>query len=248
MTEPAALTTPAQTNIQLYNHLAERGYSRAEVGAVRAAYDLAMRLFTSRFRGSGKPFLAHAIGTAGILALLRAPAHVIAAGLLHAAYTHGDFGDGRHGISDVKRAAVRGVVGAGVEVLVARYTDRAWDKASVLAMRGQVASLRPDDRTVLLIRLANELEDHLDLGIAYCGDAEHRRALIGSWLHTCVDLAEELGQAELADWLGRAFRDNLAAVIHRELVAEQSISYTLTPASYRPRLLVRLRRALERWG
>jgi len=226
----------------------ERGYSRAEAGAIRAAYDLAMRLFTSRFRGSGKPFLAHAVGTAGILALLRAPAHVVTAGLLHAAYTHGDFGDGRSGISDVKRAGVREVVGNDAEALIARYTDRAWNEASVLAMRGQVASLRPDDRTVLLMRLANELEDHLDLGIAYCRDAEHRRALIGSWLHTCVDLAEELGQPDLAGWLARAFRGNLSALVHRELMADRSISYTLTPASYRPRLLVRLRRALARWG
>jgi (p)ppGpp synthase/HD superfamily hydrolase len=226
----------------------ERDYPDAEVGAIRAAYDLAMQLFTSRYRGSGKPFLAHAVGTAGILTLLRAPAHVVAAGLLHAAYTHGDFGDGRAGISAVKRAEVRGVVGNDTEVLIARYTEWAWNETAVLALRGRITSLRPDDRTVLLMRLANELEDHLDLGIAYCRDAEHRRGLIRSWLHTCVDLAEELGQPDLAGWLARAFRGNLSALVPRELMADQSISYTLTPASYRPRLLVRLRRLLARRG
>jgi (p)ppGpp synthase/HD superfamily hydrolase len=226
----------------------ERDYPDTEVGAIRAAYDLAMQLFTSRFRGSGKPFLAHVVGTAGILTFLRAPAHVVAAGLLHAAYTHGDFGDGRTGISDVRRAEVRGVVGRDTEVLIARYTDWAWNETAVLALRGRVASLPLHDRTVLLMRLANELEDHLDLGIAYCRDAEHRRGLIRSWLHTCVDLAEELGQPDLAGWLADAFRDNLSALVHRELMADRSISYTLTAASYRPRLLVRLRRVLARRG
>lgn len=248
MTDQRALLAPAQTNIRLYNDLLSRGYRDADMGCLRAAYDLSMRLFTSRFRGSGKPFLAHVVGTAGILGLLQAPGPVLAAGLLHAAYTHGDFGDGRTGLSDAKRAHVRRTVGDAVEALVARYTVLAWGESAVRGFRGQVGTLSTDDRAVLLMRLANELEDHLDRGITYCGDAEHRRQLIRSWLHMCADLAEEMGYSELGGALREVFRESLGVAAPPVLVTSQRISHTLPPASCRPRLLVRLRRVLTRLG
>jgi (p)ppGpp synthase/HD superfamily hydrolase len=248
VTTPSALLAPPQTNIRLYNDLLSSGYPDADIHDLRAAYDLAARLFTSRFRGSGKPFLAHVVGTAGILGSLQAPGPVVAAGLLHAAYTHGDFGDGGAGISDAKRALVRRGVGDAVEALVARYTALPWEEPAARAVCGRVSTLSVDDRAVLLMRLANELEDHVDRGILYCGDAEHRRQLIRAWLHLCVDLAEELGQPALGAALREVFRSSLGVAAHPALVTGQSISHTLPPASYRPRLLVRLRRALARRG
>ncbi len=248
MTDPHALLAPPQTNIRLYNDLLRRGYPDTDMSCLRAAYDLSTRLFTSCLRGSGKPFLAHTVGTAGILGLLQAPGPVVAAGLLHAAYTHGDFGDGRTGISDAKRAHVRRVVGDEVEALVALYTTLAWGESAVRALCGRVSTLSTDDRTVLLMRLANEFEDHLDLGITYCGDAEHRRQLIRSWLHVCVNLAEELGHPELGGALTEVFRNSLCVAAHPALVTSQAISHLLPPASFRPRLLVRLRRVLVRRG
>ncbi len=47
-------------------------------------------------------------------------------------------------------------------------------------------------RQVLFIRLANELEEHLDLGIAYCSDAEQRKKAIDSHLGKLVEVAKEL--------------------------------------------------------
>ena len=248
MAEPPRLLAPPQTNIRLYNDLIARGYPDADIHGLRAAYDLSTRLFTSCFRGSGKPFLAHAVGTAGILGVLQARGPVVAAGLLHAAYTHGDFGDGRTGMSDAKRTCVRRTVGEEVEALVARYTTLAWGESAVRALCGRISTLSLDDRAVLLMRLANELEDHLDLGITYCGDAEHRRQLIRSWLHVCVNLAEELGHPELGGALTEVFRNSLCVAAHPALVTSQAVSHLLPPASFRPRLLVRLRRVLARRG
>jgi (p)ppGpp synthase/HD superfamily hydrolase len=248
MAESPTLLAPPQTNIRLYNDLFARGYPDEDMHGLRAAYDLSTRLFTSCFRGSGKPFLAHVVGTAGILGVLQAPGPVVAAGLLHAAYTHGDFGDGRTGMSDAKRAHVRQTAGEEVEALVARYTTLAWGESAVRALCGRVSTLSANDRAVLLMRLANELEDHLDLGITYCGDAEHRRRLIRAWLHVCVTLAEELGHPELGRALAEVFRQSLGLAAHPALVTGQTVSHTLPPASYRPRLLVRLHRALARRG
>ena len=111
---------------------------------------------------------------------------------VHAAYTVGEFGDGQPGSSDARRQQVRRAVGAEAEELVTRYTALAWSDRTVLRLRGMLSALSADDRAVILMRLANELEDHLDLGIAYCRDAEQRRQQIRGWLHVCVDLAEEL--------------------------------------------------------
>ena len=90
----------AQTNLQLYRQLAERGYPTSEIASVARAYELGLRLFPGTYRGSGKPFLAHLVGTASILSTLQARMPVIAAGLLHSVYTHGEFGNGWRGISN----------------------------------------------------------------------------------------------------------------------------------------------------
>src|SRR5258706_4092422 len=89
-----------QTNLQLYRHLAEVGYAAADIASAGRAYELALELFPGTYRGSGKPFLAHLVGTAGIVAALRARPALIATGLLHAAYAHGEVGDGWPGISE----------------------------------------------------------------------------------------------------------------------------------------------------
>ncbi|NJP21002.1 MAG: hypothetical protein HC763_20665 [Hydrococcus sp. CRU_1_1] len=82
----------AQTNIQLFNQLRDRGYSNAELQEIFNAYQLTIELFTGQFRASGKTFIAHLVGTASILTHLRVSSKLIAAGLLHAAYSQGDFG------------------------------------------------------------------------------------------------------------------------------------------------------------
>ena len=79
-----------------------------------------MRIFTGLYLPSGKPFLDHLVGTASILAWLHAPIAVVAAGLVHATYLHGDFGC-RTGISDEKRKQVIDVVGTESENYITRY-------------------------------------------------------------------------------------------------------------------------------
>src|SRR5262249_6068970 len=118
--------TCAQTNLQLYGQLLALGHASADVAAGAEAYELAMRLLAGCFRGSGKPFLAHAVGTASVLGSVRARVPVVSAGLLHAAYTLGEFGNGWRGASPAKRAEVRRAVGSEVEELVTRYTELEW--------------------------------------------------------------------------------------------------------------------------
>src|SRR4051812_50178326 len=70
----------AQTNLQLYAQLRRAGAAEQDLALVRAGYDLAMHLCPASFRGSGKPLLAHLVGTASILAAMDQSARVVTAG------------------------------------------------------------------------------------------------------------------------------------------------------------------------
>jgi (p)ppGpp synthase/HD superfamily hydrolase len=235
----------AQTNLQLYTQLRRAEAGERDLGLVRAGYDLAMHLCPASFRGSGKPLLAHLVGTASILTSIGQSARVVTAGLLHAAYVFGDFGDGRSGIHEPRRERLRQAVGREVEELVARYTRFDWNKNTIPAIRDRVESLTPIERDVLVIRLANELEDHLDAGVLYCGNGETRRPYILSPLNQSVEMARSLGLTKLAAELDAAFEDTLAADLPVALRNTHDYTFVQAPASHSPRLKIAVRRYLD---
>ena len=235
----------AQTNLQLYTQLRAGGYSDPQLTLVRSGYDLAMQLCSASFRGSGKPLLSHLVGTASILATIGQSPIVVTAGLLHAAYALGDFGDGRKGMTPAKRDRVREGAGSEVEDLVARYTAFDWNRNTIPTIRERVESLTAIERDVLVIRLANELEDHLDVGVLYCGNGEKRREYIRSPLNQSVGMARSLGLTQLAAELDRAFSETLAAQLPPALRTPHDYTFVQPPASHSPRLKVAVRRFLD---
>lgn len=237
----------AQTNLQLYRQLAEQGYPTSEVAGIARAYDLGLRLFPGTYRGSGKPFLAHLVGTASILGTLQARMPVIASGLLHAVYTHGEFGNGWRGISNPKRAEVREAVGEEIEDLVARYTALRWEARTIPAIRARLGALSPVEREVVLVRLANELEDHLDLGILYLADAERRLRFMQTDLPAAVEMAELLGFPSLAKSLIATFEEVSRAEVDSSLRMAETESFRLPFASHRLRLRVALSHLIARY-
>ncbi len=236
----------AQTNLQLFNQMRAAGYGDADLKTVRTAYDLATRLFTAKFRGSGKPLLSHLVGTASVLCAVNAPAPLLAAAVLHAAYIFGEFGDGRRGMTPAKRQIVRQAVGEEIEDLVARYEELEWTDPTIKALHARVDPLTRPERDVLLIRLANELEDHLDLGVLYCGNAQYRRDLIGSALNLCIDLATRIGEPGLAAELRRVFDEVLSADVPETLRHPNDYTYLLPPTSYMVKPGVTIRQVFDR--
>jgi (p)ppGpp synthase/HD superfamily hydrolase len=227
----------AQTNIQLFNQLQRDGYSNTDLSCILKAYQLTMRLFTGGFRASGKTFIAHLVGTASILSSLHTPTNVVAASLIHAAYTNGDFGDGKTGISQARRKQVRCAVGYEVEEYVARYTALQWNEQTIAAICDRLDSLDKIDRDVLLIRLANELEEYLDLGIIYCGDIKYQR-YIHHHGNLIVKIANNLGFPTLAIQLEKAFKETANAEIAQEFCNQtgHNSSYLIVPRSCRKRV------------
>jgi len=230
----------AQTNIQLYNQLRDQGYSKQDINCAHEGYQLAIRLFGCLFRSSGKTFIAHLIGTASILSSVHAPVNVVVAGLLHAAYYRGDFGDIKGGMSVRNRDRVRSVIGHEAERLVARYETFSWTSKTLCALTDNLASLDQIDRTVVLIRLANDLEDHLTCGILYCSNAIQRKNRLKKEGELKIELAKRLGFPGLEAELGRVYQDNSKAeipeVFHNR--SSNSKSYTIIPLSFRRRFRI----------
>lgn len=234
----------AQTNIQLFNQLRLGGYSNADMSLVRDAYESAMVLFTGRFQPSGKSFMAHVVGTASILASLRLPAEVVAAGLLHNVYEQGDFGNGRSGVSITKRQEIRRLLNPEIEEYVFRFPDLHWKSRTV-----QLAPVNPDrlalvDRNVLFIRLADYLEHLLDLDLLYY--SEPVRLYYRNNASLVLELAEKFGLSALAVELRQAVGAVQVAALPVELPVQRikDSSFVIVPVSCCRRITVASRQHL----
>jgi (p)ppGpp synthase/HD superfamily hydrolase len=229
----------AQTNLQLFNQLQREGYSMEDRISIGKTYQLAMKLFTGRYRPSGKTFIAHVIGTASILASLHVSAKIIAAGLIHSIYAEGDFGSIKKGVSLTKRKQVISIVGQEVEDYVYRYAGLAWNVQNISTICDRIDQLTPIDRDIILIRLADQLEDNLDLGIMYCSNHRNRQIFFKNMGSIMVEIANKIGFPTLATELEIAFKATLLATIPREFCQQyqESYSFLISPKSYRRKLL-----------
>ena len=219
--DQSILPAPAQTNLALYRQLHELGYATADLIYIRDCYEFAATLFIGLLRGSGKPFLAHLVGTASTLAAMKVPVAVVAAGLLHASYDQGDFGIMRW---RTRRQRVQAVAGSDAEALIWRYHEMRWSPAQIPLLQGRVAQLSKMDRTVVQMRLANELDDNLDMAMRYCHDGKDAYRDCRSSL---MSLAREFGEDALANTLDATYRESSEAVWAKALALGRRDSYQL---------------------
>lgn len=194
----------AQTNLQLFAQLRRQGWSPADIEAVARAYALACELVAGWYRPSGKPFVDHFVGTASAVAAQGGRLELVCAALVHNAYG-GTFADD-HSPATRRRLRRRLVdeLGPDAEVLVTAYSTFDWDQATVLALAERAGSLTPVERDLVLLRLANEVDDRLDLGNLHA-DAP----AVGSG--PLIELAEQAGLGGIADELGRLTSEEQAA-------------------------------------
>jgi (p)ppGpp synthase/HD superfamily hydrolase len=216
-----------QTNLQLFRAMLGSGYSAADVEKVALAYKLATYLFSGRYRPSGKPFINHLAGTAGILAAYRRSVDEVIAGLLHAAYLQGDFGQ----LSGFRSEILRQTVGQGAEALIEHYTAQPWTPGSIAGFLRDWSALRELDRSVIVLRLANELEDFLDLGMLYVGNDRPRLDLTSG--NEMIQLAVRAGLPPLASDLRRVFKETSETTVPQAIRSEfpPCFSYVLPPGS-----------------
>ncbi len=212
-----------QTNLQLYAQLRAAGWADHELARVARAYDLAIGVCGASIRPNGKPFLSHLVGTAGIVASWGAGADEVVCGLVHAVYTHGAFADDTPGVTDQKRTIVRRAVGDECEALVVAYTGLAWTPPTIEDYASGVDALDESRKAAIRVRLANELEDHLDLGMRFA--RKTREPSSDGGRDARLVLAEALVGDGFANELRETIAESADAVVPDALVRDATASF-----------------------
>ena len=231
------MTFVAQTNLQLYKQLSEQGFSQEDLEYMHQAYHLAVQLYPFLYRPNGKEHLAHAVGTASILCSLQQRVQLISAGLLHAAYRHGKFPSLRKGPTKSNRNFIRNILGQVTEEHIARYFYLQWDRQNFIEIQERFTELSEIDRDSLLIRLADNLEKCVDLGVLFISSGLGGKRSIRTNGPTRVELARKLGYPALADQLQTAYEAILNSEIPSILCNSNGAKgdFLLIPLSYRRR-------------
>lgn len=232
----------AQTNLQLLQQMRSEGYSAADMATVAKAYAIATQLFANRFRPCGRPFVTHLVGASAVLVWLKAPIHIVVATLLHAAYQEGDFPNSLEGMTPRKRKELSAAIGAEAEALVAAYALGSRSLTGLMASYARFNEMVPLERDLLLMQLANELDDYRDFAGNVAANADERIAVIRQCGQHQAQMAEWLGHPGLARALRETYADSLAAVVPAPLVSHSAHSYAILPASCRIRYDILARR------
>ena len=153
----------AQTNLQLYRQMIDRGFGEEALLMANRAYLLAAGLAGGLLRGSGKPFACHLVGTASALVECGMGGPCIAAALLHAAYQDRVPFPGAQGLAG-RRAHVQRLCGDEVEHLVNDY-----HQFEPVAIEDLDDARLAACRDVVAMRLADEIDDLIDDGLCLHG-------------------------------------------------------------------------------
>jgi len=203
---PVGMRSFAMTFPQLIAQAMDLGMDKRTLGLLRRAYDLAERMVDGMYRPQGMPFINHLVRTASILMAQGQPIEVVIAGMLHGVYLLDRFeGSRRRKARPADRAYLQQALGQGVEALVWGYAHPGWHSRKMIEEHlGKLDSYRADKRSILVIKLANELEDYLDLAMLYRDHFPYRQK-IEEYGDLCVEMAVRLGLPELGQALREAY-------------------------------------------
>lgn len=245
---PFALTYP-----QLMNQALAAKREPAELLRLREVHAFAERMCDGVYRAQGVPLLCHLVRTASIVLAERQPLRVVLAAHLHAAYLLHQFeGSGRRPPGAARREELRRVAGDDVEEILWAYPRVPFLEPDALARHLERFEEHPPlTRDVLVVRLANELEDRLDDALSYTMDASARE-FAAEHGRRMLTLARRLGLVEMADELDEVFRRDGSWSPPEGLVADHALGYERparrlwTAGAFEraaARVLARLRRA-----
>ena len=155
---------PAQTNLELYAQVIAHGSGQSQRRRLAGAYRHAIQQVFPLARGSGKPFIAHLVGTASLVLQSGSSDDWVVAALLHAIYQRRV--PYRGGLAPPsRRAIIIESFGHGVDDLIHRYT--AFESQDLAVMSADDVRRNAD---VVTLRLADELEDLCGNALALHGD------------------------------------------------------------------------------
>jgi GT2 family glycosyltransferase len=238
---PMAPQELRQTLSGLGELAASRGYRADEWATVEQAYRAAMILMNGAFRPCGRPFINHVAGTASVLMHYELNHGVVAAGLLHAAYTHCPQWSDDPQQTVAKVADMLGGRGNPVEATVREYTRRMPRARELLQSPRRSSEITTGDAAVLAIAAANEADMHLSGEFRFSG----RRDVEPPEISALVPMAcAALGISGLADTLDQE-RRKLAAIPTSPAAAAAPASFRLEGERMRPAMNASVSAAVE---
>lgn len=159
----------AQSRSDLFDLALSRGYGRRALTFLASAYQLATLLADGGYRPCGRPFINHLVGTASVLTRYGFRIEIVAAGLLHAAYTHRPrLKTDPHTDADSVCTALGGR-GTALEKRVRAYTRRGRNLQTLVAANEAAGCLSVLDGEVVAIAAANEVDIALSGEFRYSG-------------------------------------------------------------------------------
>jgi hypothetical protein len=136
-------------------------------------------------------------------------------------------------------------VGPEAEGLVFAYSRSPWNSDVVADTASRPRALDGVHRDVLVLHVANEIDEHTDGGARYCNKGNtaiyDEAAVLGM-----VTLMHRIGEPGLAEQLRTAFDDEQHLEVPTVLQSPSLGSYTRAPASYVPRPRVLAQRAFRK--
>jgi (p)ppGpp synthase/HD superfamily hydrolase len=218
----------AQTYPQFALQLMSTGFSSEQLALLRTAFDTGRFLFASRDRPTGKSFVDHLIGTASITLIGGGEANSVAAALVHAAYDQGIFPDRTGGPTSQHRAWLAAQLGPQVEHIVYGYHTLGWSATTARLLAEQAGQWTKDEQRVMLIRVANEVDDASFGGLTLCRkheSATHQREV----LEIVASLAPLVGTPLLEDLAQQVLLGTMPAFPSELLLAESGSRRLLPP-------------------
>lgn len=221
----------AQTNLQLYNQARDAGWPSMDLLVLTQAYKLACLLFSGLFRSSGKCFISHSVGTASVLMTVTHDVEIVAAGLLHATYAQGNFGTSLARTHSDNRQIVEAQLSSRIEDLIFSYNRMPWSAQDIQNMHDNFDKVTAKEKEILLLRLANEVDDYADLGMLYASKVRPR--FNQETFRHMESLSQKLGYPYLSQILNQVFRETEDSVVPDQLKAPNSMqsSYLIQPGT-----------------
>lgn len=224
--EPSIVFRPRQTINALLIQLRDDGLPQQQLREVQKLHQSSIPLFAGLFRGTGKPFDCHLVGTASVVGRFTGDSRQVGTALFHAAYDFASFPDGTFGgATPAHRAYLRRIIGTDVEDMVWRFSRFDFEESDIDRLLQAPAAA---DRDALFLRLCNEVDDLVDGGLAFARKRGEQTLPLAT---KCRQLAARIGEPELGQLIMDLARENDSLTWATELATE--------PYSYRTMLPVR---------
>lgn len=212
--EPMGRDSLPQTRAALIDLAMARGYSASEVALLGRACNVAAMLFDGGYRPCGRPFVNHALGTAGVLVRYGFCLEVVCEGLMHAAYTH-------RRLPGPTVQQMLANLHSMLEARVREYTERG----------GSSGNLTPPmsgtrDAEMAAIKAANEIDMRLSGEYDYSGRAPEIGAEQAARIAHFLEL---LGVPGMAATLRNSMAERRN--VPPELVTHLDVSYRIGPGN-----------------